>query len=162
MKPAAKILTYEPDPNKFDLVTHRWNGQGQLVHKNPYRTYIMDGRQYFERPVNSGNLWFENNQPAGRVELTFNDKGHVATKKFAFDAEHVAYEAPLTGADKVHYELEQARSNNAALEAELAAIKSDFVKLQEVREGIPATPTVAGSTFTETVKASEPKLSKRS
>lgn len=121
----AKQLEYVPDPNKFDLQTHAWDAQGHLVRENPYRSYIIEGRQYFERPVNSGNLWFENNQPAGRVDLTFNDKGHIIKKDFKFDEPHRDYVAPLNGAEKVHYELEQERSRVAALEAELASIKKE-------------------------------------
>lgn len=146
---AKRIVEYKPDPNKFDLVTHRWDGQGRLVGKNPYRTYIIEGRSYFERPVNSGNLWFENNQPAGRVELTFNDKGHIASKKFEFDAAHKEYTAPLTGAERVHYELEQERSKTAALEAELAAIKAE----REPKKVINHAPQAAA--------VAEPQLKKR-
>lgn len=124
MKP-AKRLEYQPDPGKFDLVTHQWDSQGQLVKVNTYRSFIRDGAQVFERPVNSGNLWFENNQPAGRVECKFNDKGHIISKVFNPEAEHIAYTAPLSGAEKVHYEKEQLRSRNAELEAELALIRAE-------------------------------------
>lgn len=125
---SSKQLKYEPDPNKFDLRTHTWDSQGNLVHRNPYRSYIMDGKQYFERPVNSGNLWFENNQPAGRVELTFNEAGHIATKKFNFGAPHQEYSPPLQGAEKIHFELEQERARSAQLKAELEAIKKETAK----------------------------------
>ena len=121
----SKQLKYESDPNKFDLRTHVWDSQGNLTKKNLYRNYIMDGRSYFERPVNSGNLWFENNQPAGRVELTFNEAGHIIAKKFDFNAEHKEYKAPMTGAEKIHYELEQERAKTAQLKAELDAINKE-------------------------------------
>lgn len=121
----GKQLEYTSDPNKFDLRTHVWDASGHLVKKNTYRSYIINGRTYFERPVNSGNLWFENNQPAGRVELTFNDKGHIVKKEFNFEAAHKEYSAPLTGAEKVHYELEQERTRNVQLKAELEAIKRE-------------------------------------
>ncbi len=122
---AKRILDYVPDPSKFDLVTHRWDSQGQQVINNPYRMFIRDGNKLFERPVNSGNLWFETNQPAGRIECTFNDKGHIIEKRFDDKAEHKTYSAPLKGMEKAHYELEQQRARNAELEAELAAIKGD-------------------------------------
>lgn len=121
----TKRLEYKADPNKFDLRTHIWDAQGTLVSKNPYRSFIIEGRQYFERPVNSGNLWYENNQPAGRVELEFNDKGHIAKKTFDFAADHKDYVAPLTGHEKIHYELEHERSRVAQLEAELAMIRKE-------------------------------------
>lgn len=130
----SKRLEYKPDPNKFDLATHRWDSQGQLVGRNPYRKFIVGDRSYYERPVNSGNLWFENNQPAGRVEYTLNEKGHITgPKHFDPDAPHKTFTAPLQGAEKIHFELEQAHERNAALEAELAAIKKD-------REPTPAAP----------------------
>lgn len=122
---SSKQLKYEADPNRFDLRTHIWDSQGTLVQKNLYRTYIMEGKQYFERPVNSGNLWFENNQPAGRVELTFNEDGKISSKKFNFGAPHQEYTPPLTGAEKIHYELEQERAKSAQLKAELEAIKKE-------------------------------------
>lgn len=135
----TRQLKYEPDPNKFDLRTHVWDAQGNLVSENLYRSFIIEGRQYFERPVNSGNLWFENNQPAGRVDLEFNEKGHIKNKTFHFDAPHKAYTAPLTGAEKLHFELEQQREENAALKAELEQIKAEKEKkaLHSVHEGFP-------------------------
>lgn len=153
MNPARK-LQYVPDPNKFDMRTHVWDSQGNLVNKAPYRCYIMEGRQYFERPVNSGNLWFENNQPAGRVELTFGTNGKISSKRFDFEAAHKEYTAPLTGADALHYELEQAKEKNASLEAEIAQIKKEQdlrqsaeVKIEkekvEVRKEVSAAPSLS-------------------
>ena len=143
----AKQLKYEPDPNKFDLRTHVWDSQGNLVSKNTYRSFIMEGRQYFERPVNSGNLWYENNQPAGRVELTFCENGKISKKEFHFEAAHKEYTAPLSGSEALHFELEQQKSRTAELEAELASIRNE-TKLREavIRDGMPpaeATPKTA-------------------
>jgi hypothetical protein len=152
MRP-TKTLEYVSDPNKFDLQVHRWDNQGHLISKNPYRNFIIEGRSYYERPVNSGNLWFENNQPAGRVECTFNEKGHIATKKFDFDAPHKEWTAPLTGDAKIHFELEQAREQNAALAAELAAIKASKAPLAEKIEKIAEVKIEA--------KAQAPTLTKR-
>lgn len=122
---ARKRLEYVPDPNKFDLMVHRWDSQGHLVGKNPYRMHLDGDRKYFERPVNSGNLWYENNQPAGRVELEFNDKGHIVSKSYKPEAKHIEYTVPLSGADKMHYELEQERMRSSELQAELEAIKKE-------------------------------------
>lgn len=93
--------------------------------------YVVDGAQYYERPVNSGNLWYPNNQPAGRVELEFNDQGHIVSKKFDHTAPHKDYVAPLHGAEKVHFELEQARMKNAELAAELAQIRKEREPVRE-------------------------------
>lgn len=127
MNPARKsnTLEYKPDPNKFDLQTHRWDSQGTLVAVNHYRKFIRDGAEYYERPLNSGNLWHENNQPAGRVICEFNDKGHIAKKEFDFTAAHVEYQAPPTGAQKIAAELAQERAKSAALEAELRAVRKE-------------------------------------
>lgn len=143
----TKRLQYVPDPNKFDLVTHKWDHQGALIEKNLYRSYILDGRQYFERPVNSGNLFFENNQPAGRVEYTFGPTGKISSKKFMFEADHKTFVAPLVGDEKLHFELEQMRAKNAQLEAELSAISKDSVKKESMKE----TKTVEVPTLTKKV-----------
>lgn len=108
-----------PDPNKFDLVTHQFDGRGKLASKNPYRLHIKDGSQYYERPVDSGNLWYENNQPAGRVEV----KGGV--KLFDTSAPHKLYQAPPTGQEKLYFQNEELRFKNEALIAELESIKAE-------------------------------------
>lgn len=138
MSQATKRLEYVPDPQKFDLRTHVWDQQGTLVKKNPYRAHIVDARTVFERPVNSGNLWGENNQPAGRVECEFGENGAIAKKSFVWDAPHKEYTAPLTGAEALHYQLEQEKQRNAALEGELAQLRGQPVAA--VRDGFPDTP----------------------
>ena len=141
MNTTKRVLEYTPDPNKFDLSTHRWDSQGNLTKKNPYRMFMVGDRTVFERPVNSGNLWGENNQPAGRVEIEFSkDKpGVIAKKSFDFEAPHKEYKAPLSGSDKLHYELEQEKEKTAALERELAQIRaSKGQPVSAVQEGFPA------------------------
>lgn len=113
------MMDYTPDPNKFDLRTHHWNGQGHLTKLNLYTCHVVEGRQYYERPINSGNLWYENNQPAGRV--TYKD----GVKAIDTAAAHLAYTQPLDGAEKLHFELAAEKVRTAELEAELAAIMAD-------------------------------------
>ena len=153
MSSARKTLEYKPDPDKFDLITHRWDNQGRLIAKNPYRKFIMNGAEYYERPVNSGNLWLENNKPAGRVLLEFNEKGHIAKKTFDFEAAHVAYSEPPTGAEMVSQELEAERKRNAALEMELRAMRAE-------REAKEAPVKKEVKNFAPEAKAAPPKLSK--
>lgn len=124
MKP-TKQIDYVPDPNKFDLVTDRWDAQGRKTISNPYRMFVIDGNKLFERPVNSGNLWDEANKPAGRMECVFNDQGHIVSKELKPDAEHKAFAPVLKGAEKMHFELEQQRKRTAELEAELASIRGE-------------------------------------
>lgn len=154
----TKRLEYVPDPNKFDLQTHRWDSQGNLVAKNPYRNHIINGNSYYERPVNSGNLWFENNQPAGRMELEFGEDGKISKKTLRLDAKHVDYTAPLKGDAAIHYELEQTRNKNAQLEAELAAIKGESAK-KAAPAPAPVKPSPLAEIVSETVAA--PTLTKR-
>ncbi len=138
---SAKQIKYVSDPNKFDLRTHVWDNQGHLVQKNLYRKFILSGSEYYERPVNSGNLWFENNQPAGRVICTFNEQGHIASKEFDFKAEHVEYIPAPTGAEKMAHELAAAHAKNAQLEAELKAINQDK-RPAPIEEAAPKAPTL--------------------
>lgn len=125
-----RTMDYTPDPNKFDLRTHHWNGQGQLMKLNLYTCHVVEGRQYYERPINSGNLWFENNQPAGRV--TYKD----GVKNIDVNAAHMDYVQPLDGAEKLHFELVAEKSRTAELEAELAAIKADRAPKVEVAAAV--------------------------
>lgn len=162
----AKRIEYVPDPNKFDLVTDRWDSQGNRILKNKYRSFIVEGRQVFERPVNSGNLWDEANKPAGRVECVFNDLGHISSKRFVFDAAHKEYVAPLTGDAKAHYELEQMRERNQALEAELASIRKERETIQAaVKKSEPKIEMVEAAAPEEMAPAAKqamPTLNKRS
>lgn len=121
----ARGVESVPDPKKFDLITHHWNRQGQLTRTNLYICYVLEGNRYYERPVNSGNLWNEGNTPAGRVEKLFNDEGVVIKKTFDFKAEHKAYTPKLQGDDALKYQVEQERSRAEAAEKELAAIKAE-------------------------------------
>lgn len=149
-----KRLEYKPDPNKFDLRTHTWDAQGRLTDINLYRQFIVGDRNYFERPVGSGNLWLENNQPAGRVEYKVNDKGHIYEKTFLVGDKAVAhkdYVEPLKGAEKVHFELQQANARAAAAEAELAAIRKE----QEAKQ------TPVSQTQAAPQRGEAPTLSKR-
>ncbi len=151
----SKRVEYQADPNKFDLQVHAWDGQGQLTKSNHYRAHIMGGATYFERPVNSGNLWFENNQPAGRMEYVFGEDGKIASKELHKDAPHKAYTKPLNGAEKVHFELEAERAKSAQLEAELAAIKAD-------REVQTSAPKVVQNMAPQAAKADgAPTITKR-
>ncbi len=119
------VAEHKPDPNVFDLRTHFWDSQGNLDRKNLYTCYVRDGNSYYERPVNSGNLFTAGNQPAGRVEKTFGLKGQTATMRFDHEAVHREYVPQLTGDEALHHQLEQERTQRLAAEAELAAIKAE-------------------------------------
>lgn len=126
MAQAAKnMIDQVMDPHKFDRRTHIWDSQGRLVKKNLYTEYVIQGSRYLERPMNSGNLWTEGNQPAGRIEKTFGPAGQVLTKKFDHEASHIAYTPVLTGDEAIMYQLEQERAARVELERELAAIRAE-------------------------------------
>lgn len=123
---ARKHIEYVPPTDKFDLVTHRWDTQGNLTHKNLYRSFIVDHTRYYERPVNSGNLFDESNKPCGRVEYVLDEiTGKVKSKSFNLTAEHRAYKPAPTGAELVAMERDQAKAELAAARAELEAIRKE-------------------------------------
>lgn len=138
------MLDQEVDPTKFDTRTHLFDNAGNLVKKNLYTLYVKDGEQYYERPVSSGNLWYPNNLPAGRVTRDASGR-----KVFDHSAPHVAFVPKLDGHEAVEFELFQEREKNAALEQELAHIKADFEARLARLEGTPAAP-VAQPQVTQT------------
>ena len=135
---AAKQREHAPDPEKFDLRTHYWNGQGQLEKKNLYTCYVIDGSSYYERPVGSGNIWLENNQPGGRVSMV------NGQPKIDPTAKHIDFSPKLEGNEAIAYELEMQRQKNVELEAELASIRAERApKSVEVKsEEAPKAPTL--------------------
>lgn len=151
---ARKTIEYVPDPNQFDLVTHRWDTQGHLIAKNPYRKFINEQGTFYERPVGSGNLWLENNQPAGRVEYKINEKGHIYDKAFVVGAPHKQWTPPPTGAEMVTQQLEEAQAKLALAEAELRAIRKEHTARPEVKNFAPAAAETAAT-------AKVPKLTKQ-
>lgn len=113
------------DQPKFDLNTHSWDNRGRLRSKNMYRAHVVNGTYLFERPVNSGNLFYENNAPAGRVECKYGANGAIVGKTFNEKAEHKAYEAPISGDEKLHFENKTLHDQNVKLQAELEAIRAE-------------------------------------
>lgn len=125
MAEAKNMIDQVMDPHKFDLRTHIWDSQGRLVKKNLYTLYVINGEQYYERPINSGNLWTGGNQPIGRIERKFGPKGEILSRNFDHSAPHEEYTPELIGDEAIMYQLEQERAHRVKLEAELAAIKAD-------------------------------------
>ena len=60
----------------FDLKTQRLNKKGQVTHRQPYRLYVKNGVQMFERPPGSGNFF----NPDGTPILKKEDKKAKAQK----------------------------------------------------------------------------------
>lgn len=153
MRP-AKQLEIEVDPNKFDLRTHVWDAQGALVRKNLYTNHCVEGRNYFERPIKSGNLWYANNQPAGRVDYIKGPDGKTI-KKIDEQAAHTVFTPELEGDEALLYALEQEKNRSTALEQELAAIKADRVAAITAATPAAAAPLFAVAPALTTVSKKE-------
>lgn len=126
---------------KFDLKTHTFNARGILTNVNLYRLHVINGCQLYERPVNSGNLWYENDEPAGRV--TYEGTGKIKKKVIDNEAEHIAYVAPLTGDEKLHFDHENLKLENAKLLAEIEQIKKE--QEAKTKAAAPAGPAKPAS-----------------
>lgn len=110
---------------KFDLATHKRDKYGRVLQINPYRLHVIDGLKGFERPVGSGNLWYENNEPMGRLKEVVDEKTKKVTRSFEIGAPHVEYVPPLTADQKIAQENAEQKTKNAALESELAQLKAE-------------------------------------
>lgn len=114
----------------FDLkVTHRNPRTGAVTKVEPYRMRTGKGGKTFERPVNSGNLWWENGEPAGRWE----------DNKFVEGAEHVEFTMPLSKDEKIQAAFSEKDSKIAQLEQDLKnlELKSIEAEKMEVMEDKP-------------------------
>jgi hypothetical protein len=150
------MLDQEVDPNKFDTRTHLFDNQGRLVKKNHYTLYVVDGEQFYERPVGSGNLWYANNRSAGRVL-------HDAAGKRTFNhtAEHITFVPKLEGHEAIEFELFHEKEKSAALEKELSQIKADFEARLARLEGsnlAPSDSIGSGGTSNVLPEAIAPRL----
>lgn len=52
---------------KFDLTVHRKNPKGKIYQVDPYRLYIENGQQRFERPPGSGNFFYADGSEIPKV-----------------------------------------------------------------------------------------------
>ncbi len=113
------------DPNHFDMITHETDSRGRVRGTNLYRLHQKDGNSYFERPVGSGNLFYENNEPAGRVIVAMDKRGRIVGKKYDFEAAHVAFKKPIDAQTELEQKLMDSEAKNAAMAKELAAIRAE-------------------------------------
>lgn len=130
----------------FDLVVqHRDSKSGRVVRENPYRMIAHEGVQYFERPKHSGNLWFLNGEPAGRMEDGVIKRG----------AGHKEWTPPLTADQQLAQKVLNTEEENRRLKAELEQIH---------REKKYAPPASAGSSkadASDVFISREPKAGKK-
>lgn len=118
---------------KFNTKTHYFDKRGRLKARNLLRAHIVAGTTYYERPVNSGNLWYENDTPAGRVEFLTDDKGKKK-KSIDFNAAHKVYVKPMEGEEKLSFENQNLKSENEAILAELKAMQLENERLKAAQE----------------------------
>lgn len=114
-------------------VTFRDPKTGQVVRTDPYirRVCAKEGggsTRYWERPAGSGNLWDSNGNAIGRWDAT-----KPEGERFQKDAPHVAWERPQTEDDKLANALIAQANENAALKAELEALKAEKAKREKNR-----------------------------
>ncbi len=128
---------------KFSFETHKFDANGNLVSVDHYRLHNAGGTSYYERPKFSGNLWFENNEPAGRVEYKANEKGKL-TKHLLIGEEypHQEYVKPLSGAEAIAAELAQAKAELAQIKAEQSAKAQTEVKVTQTAPAKKQPPTL--------------------
>lgn len=129
----AQDLDYQPKPDViedppppmsgFDFRTHIKDARtGELIRIQAYRRRCIGNQTFCERPVDSGNLWYEDGKQAGRWV-----KGPDG-KFFADEsAEHIQFIAPKTQLRRqteIEDENEILRLELAARDEELAALRN--------------------------------------
>jgi hypothetical protein len=113
--------------SSFDLrkLEHRDAKTGRVIRQNNYRMRVVNKQKFIEWPINSGNLYYEAGDGAGRIEegVIYLGKSHQ--------------EYVLTQDEKISRESAQVKQENARLMKELAEIKNeqDMKKFKEQIEG---------------------------
>lgn len=97
------------------IVHERDPDTGRVVNINPYKLIVSKGERFFEWPKGSGNLWYENREPAGRMEQGLIIKG----------AEHKAWTPPETADQKLAREMASKDQQIEALQREINEIKRE-------------------------------------
>ncbi len=102
----------------FDpLVVHvRDTKTNRIASANPFRVIVEKGTRFYEWPKSSGNLWYEDRMPAGRLE----DNGTIVRGE-----DHKSWAAPVTEDQRVGIANETLKQENKKLMAELASIKQE-------------------------------------
>lgn len=117
--------------SEFDLrVVLRDPKTGRVVKHQPYRRRVVKGVTTYERPVGSGNLWYENGDSAGRWVVEEGKPGRQDET-----VKHVQWTPPPTEDQIVQNKL--ATQERAILELErklaLAEAKTE-VKAEEAKQ----------------------------
>lgn len=126
MRPTVSKRRLDMEKRKgFDLVTHPRDKYGKIENVNPYRLHIIRGVKAFERPVNSGNLWYENGEPAGKLVKKTDPETGNELLSFDHKAPHTEFTPPPSAGEALYSALEQEKARTEALEAELRAMRAE-------------------------------------
>lgn len=121
-KPAPKVVE-APQLDEtvgFDNRTHITDAKtGRLIRLQNYTKHARADKVMFERPIGSGNCYFENGQWAGNYE--FVQKGNDVEWRKLSDTPKETKAAPINV-------MEEIMQRNEALEAELAALRAEAAK----------------------------------
>lgn len=116
---------------QFDLRTHiRHPKTGVLERTNHYRLFCEGSEQFFERPKYSGNLFYMNNEPAGRIVQTKNPTTGKTRNEIKRGEPHVDYIPPATRDQVIAKQLVQKDDEIRALQAKLAALEQEQNKAE--------------------------------
>lgn len=131
-QPKPKVIEHpERNPSEgFDLRTHIKDAKtGKLIRVQPYTRRVVNSVVYYERPVGSGNLFFESGLAAGRrIPDSKDAKGNV-TYKIDEQASHIEYVASITQERTMDGVVDE----NEALRKELAALKAEKEMLEKAQ-----------------------------
>jgi len=98
------------------IVHYRDDKTKRVVKTNSFRCIAHKGVRFYEWPKGSGNLWWENQEPAGRLS----DKGEPIQ-----GAAHVEWAPPPTQDEAVASQFKAMEMENKRLMLELSAIKKE-------------------------------------
>lgn len=113
-KQEQEVLLADFNPH---VVHYRDAKTRRVVSKKPFKVVSHQGVRFYEYPVGSGNLWWENRKPAGRL----GDDG-VPVR----GAKHVAWEAPITQDETIAAQNATLKQENLRIQKELEAIKREM------------------------------------
>lgn len=141
----------------FDLRTYiRDPKSGQVIKRQPYRLHhCAEHGEWFERPVNSGNCWFRNGQPAGRITYKTNDKG-ARSKVWEPEAQHVAWTPPTP--EDPRAVIAEKDQRIADLEARLMSLESRHIEKEKSAKAEAVAKATAKETKKRTPKSADTSM----
>lgn len=112
-KKEEEVILGDFDPH---VVHYRDPLTMRVTRVNAYRMIVSKGTRYYEWPKASGNLWYEDRHPAGKLD----EKGEIVLA-----AEHTIWVAPLSVDEALGVRNATLEQENIRIKAELTAIKKE-------------------------------------